>query len=92
MNYAALKTFVVLAAAALSVAAATLGHTQQAVAISGSQSTSITCINDKCHVYSSSDSPSTSDGIIVDAGDIKQIIKERLATNDQSHDSLSLFD
>jgi hypothetical protein len=92
MNYAALKIFVVIAAAALSVAAATLGPTQQAIAISGSQSTSITCINDECHVYSSSDSPSTSDGIIVDAGDIKQIIKERLADNDQSHDSLSLFD
>jgi hypothetical protein len=92
MKYATLKTFIVFAAAALSVAAATLGHTQQAIAIGGSQSTSITCINDVCHVYSSSDSPSTSDSMKVAAGDVKELIKERAAANDNLHDSLSLFD
>jgi hypothetical protein len=101
MNYATLKIFVVFAAGALSVAAATLGHTQQAIAISKSQSSSITCtndechvecLNDECHVYSSSDSPSTSDSMRVDAGDVKEIIKERLAANDELHESLSLFD
>jgi hypothetical protein len=92
MNYATLKIFVVFAAGALSVAAATLGHTQQAIAISKSQSSSITCTNDECHVYSSSDSPSTIDSMRVDAGDVKEIIKERLAANDELHESLSLFD
>jgi hypothetical protein len=92
MNHATLKIFVVFAAAALSVAAATLGHTPQAIAISESQSSSITCTNDECHVYSSSDSPSTIDSMRVDAGDVKEIIKERLAANDELHESLSLFD
>ena len=94
MNYATLKIFVVFAAGALSVAAATLGHTQQAIATSKSQSSSITCINDECHVeclngechvYSSSDSQSTRDNIIVDTGDMMEIIKEKLADNDELH-------
>jgi hypothetical protein len=101
MNYATLKIFVVFAAGALSVAAATLGHTQQAIAISKSQSSSITCINDECHVEclndechvdSSSDSPSTHDSMTVDAEDMNEIIEERLADNAELHDSLSLFD
>ena len=88
-----LKIFVVIAAAALSVAAATLGPTQQAIAISGSQSTSITCINNECHVdSSSSDSPSTHDRMTVDAEELNKIIEERLADNDEIHDSLSQFD
>jgi hypothetical protein len=85
MNYATLKIFVVFAAGALSVAAATLGHTQQAIATSKSQSSSITCINDECHVYSSSDSKSTRDNVRVDTGDMMEIIKEKLADNDELH-------
>jgi hypothetical protein len=94
MNYATLKIFAVFAATALTVAAAaTLGHTQQAIGISQSQSTSITCINDECHVdSSSSDSPSTHDRMTVDAEDMNEIIEERLADNDELHDSLSQFD
>lgn len=93
MNYATLRIFAVFAAAALTVAAAaTLGHTQQAIGISQSQSSSITCINDECHVDSSSDSPSTHDRMTVDAEDMNEIIEERLADNDELHDLLSLFD
>jgi hypothetical protein len=101
MNHATLKIFVVFAAAALSVAAANLGHTPQAIAISESQSSSITCtndechvecLNDECHVDSSSDSPSTHDSMTVDAEDMNEIIEERLADNAELHDSLSLFD
>ncbi|HYX56292.1 MAG TPA: hypothetical protein VE818_09045 [Nitrososphaeraceae archaeon] len=102
MKYARLKIFAVFAAAALTVAAAgTLGHTQQAIGISKSQSSSISCINDECHVEclndechvdSSSDSPSTHDSITVDAEEVNEIIEERLADNAELHDSLSLFD
>ena len=101
MNYATLKIFAVFAAAALTVAAATLGHTQQAIGISQSQSSSITCINDECHVEclndechvdSSSDSPSTHDRMTVNAEDMNEVIEERLADNDELHDSLSQFD
>lgn len=102
MKYATLKIFAVFAAAALTVAAAaTLGHTQQAIGIRQSQSSSITCLNDECiveclndecHVDSSSDSPSTHDRMTVDAEDMNEIIEERLADNDELHDSLSLFD
>ena len=99
MNYATLKILAVFAAAALMVAA-TLGHTQQAKGISGSQSSSIRCINDECHVecinddcdVDSSNSPSTTDSITVKTEDIKEDIKERLADNDELPDSLSLFD
>jgi hypothetical protein len=93
MNYARLKIFAVFAAAALTVAAAgTLGHTQQAIGISKSQSSSISCINDECHVDSSSDSPSTHDSMTVNAEDVNEIIEERLADNAELRDSLSLFD
>ncbi len=102
MNYATLKIFALFAAAALTVAAAaTLGHTQQAIGISKSQSSSIRCINDECHVEclndechvdSSSDLSSSRDKMTVDAEDMNKIIEERLADNDELHDSLSLFD
>ena len=102
MNYARLKIFAVFAAAALTVAAAgTLGHTQQAIGISKLQSSSISCINDECHVEclndechvdSSSDLSSSRDKMTVDAEDMNEIIEERLADNEELHDSLSLFD
>lgn len=76
MNYATLKIFALFAAAALTVAvAATLGHTQQAIGMSSSatcvEDECIVCLNDECHVKSSTDSPSTHDSMTDDAEDIE---------------------
>jgi hypothetical protein len=101
MTYATLKIFAVFAAAALMVAA-TLGHTQQAKAISESTSASIRCINDECHIVecvndecnvdSSSGSPSTTDSITVETEDISEDTEEPLTDNDELRNSLNLFD
>lgn len=99
MNYATLKILAVFAAAALMVAA-TLGHTQQAKGISGSQSSSIRCINDECHIecindecnVDSSGSPSSTDSITVETEDMEEDIEERLADNNELRNSLNLFD